>query len=177
MARKKPNIYVGNTVKKRDRLSFKEFVIDVIEDTFINEFTPTDSTLDGDLFTVILGPVNNSPSGSGDTDFTDDQFVTGSQIQQEPDIEGYRFVYEELQVDNVKDYIDIYLYGVRQPEDKYSIEIYKYESGSLEPPTKLEGTVVGMQEIRFIFNESITRVPEDVDIEDWDIKGKIKEIE
>ena len=41
MSRKVPNIYAGNTVKKRDRQSFKNFVLEVIEDTFINEFTPT----------------------------------------------------------------------------------------------------------------------------------------
>lgn len=174
MARQVPDIYAGNTVKKRDRLAFKEFVIDVIEDTFINEFTPTSSSLDGELFTVILGPVDNSPSG-GDGDFTDDVFdETGSFQQATADIEGYRFVYEELQVDDVKDYIDIYLYGVRQPETKYDTEIYTY-SGSV--PQQLTGTTVGMQEIRFVFNESITRVPEDVVIGDWDIKGKIKEIE
>jgi len=146
MARKKPDIYTGNTVKKRDRLSFKEFVLDVITDTFTNEFEPTEISLSGSVFfTVTLGP-----SGS---------------------IQGYRFVNDELQVDNVEDYIDVYLYGVRQPQDRYDIEIYS--EGSLLPSS---GTTGGMDEIRFVFTEDITRVPEDVVKGDWDIKGKIKEI-
>lgn len=171
MARKKPDIYTGNTVKKRDRLSFKEFVLDVITDTFTNEFEPTEISLNGSLFTVILGPVDYTEPADGD--FTDDQFVTGSQVIGQPrdDIEGYRFVNDELQVDNVEDYIDVYLYGVRQPQDRYDIEIYA--TGSLLPTTTTTG---GMDEIRFVFTEDITRVPEDVVKGDWDIKGKIKEI-
>lgn len=152
MGRDVPDIYTGNTVKKRDRLAFKEFVIDVITDTFINEFTPTSSSLDGELFTVFLGPSDS--------------------------IEGYRFLSDELQVDNVKDYVDIYLFGVRQPESKYEIELYAYNPQVLPlEPTLIENSSTGAElEIRFIFNESITRVPEDVELIDWNIRGKIKEI-
>ena len=66
MGRKVPNIYAGNTVKKRDRQSFKNFVLEVIEDTFINEFTPTSSSLDSDtqtLFTLFLGPKDGNSDG------------------------------------------------------------------------------------------------------------------
>ena len=60
MSRPVPNIYVGNSVKKRDRLSFKNFVLEVIEDTFINEFEPTSASLDSDtqtFFTLFLFPI------------------------------------------------------------------------------------------------------------------------
>jgi len=87
MSRKVPNIYTGNTVKKRDRQSFKTFVLEVIKDTFINEFTPTSSSLDSatqKLFTLFLG----SKDGNNDGDLLD-----------RVDIGGYRFNYEDLQVD------------------------------------------------------------------------------
>lgn len=178
MGRDVPNIYVGNTVKKRDRLAFKEFVTEVITDTFISQFTPTSSSLDGELFTVFLGPVNNSPTGSGDIDVTDNEFSASVRIQDEADIEGYRFLSDQLQVDNVKDYVDIYLFGVRQPKSKYDIELYTYNIEDLsEEPTLVETSTTGAEnEIRFIFNESITRVPSKVEESDWDIRGKIKEI-
>ena len=101
MSRKVPKIYAGNTVKKRDRQSFKTFVLEVIKDTFINEFAPTSSSLDAStqkLFTLFLG----EKDGNDDGDLLD-----------RVDIGGYRFNYEDLQVDNAYDYIDIYLYGVK----------------------------------------------------------------
>ena len=39
--RKKPQVDVGNITKQRDRQFFQDFVLEVIEDTFIYEFIPT----------------------------------------------------------------------------------------------------------------------------------------
>ena len=127
MARKKPNIDLGNITKRRDRESFKNFVLEVIEDTFLYEVTPTTISLDGDtqtLFTLVL--------------------------------DGYRFVYEELVVSDSKDYLDVYLYGVKQI-DNYDVT---FDATS----------------ITITFTESITRVPTDVVRTDFEIKGKITEI-
>ena len=126
MARKKPNIYVGNVVKKRDRLSFKNFVLEIIEDTFIFEFTPTSISLNGELFTLVL--------------------------------DGIQFVYEDLQVDSAIDYLDVFLYGVQQPKDRYSVT---FDETS----------------VTISFNQSITLQPNLVVKEDFDVKGKLKEIE
>ena len=127
MARKKPNIDLGNITKRRDRESFKNFVLEVIEDTFLYEVTPTTISLDVDtetLFTLVL--------------------------------DGYRFVYEELVVSDSKDYLDVYLYGVKQI-DNYDVT---FDATS----------------ITITFTESITRVPTDVVRTDFEIKGKITEI-
>ena len=161
MSRKVPNIYAGNTVKKRDRQSFKNFVLEVIEDTFINEFTPTSSSLDSDtqtLFTLFLG----SKDGNSDGDLLD-----------RVDIEGYRFVYEDLQVDNAYDYLDVFLYGVKQDRTKYDVKLYDGSGVEL-----LTGQFAsGSKEIRMIFNEDITRVPLEVPTDAFTIKGKIVEVE
>jgi len=124
MRRNVPNINVGSTTIKRDRESFKNFVLDIITDTFIYEYSPTSISLDGELFNLFL--------------------------------DGYRFVYEDLQVDNVKDYVDVYLYGVKQPQDRY-------------------GVTFTSTSISIVFTESITRVPADVVRTDFEIKGKIVE--
>ena len=153
MSRKVPKIYAGNTVKKRDRQSFKNFVLEVIKDTFINEFTPTSSSLDSNtqtLFTLFLG----SKDGNDDGDLLD-----------RVDINGYRFNYEDLQVDNAYDYLDVYLYGVKQNRDKYDVKLLTGQFAS------------GSKEIRMIFNEDITRVPTEVPDDAFTIKGKIVEIQ
>lgn len=127
MARKKPNIEIGNITKRRDRESFKNFVLEVIEDTFIFEAIPTSITLDGEsqtLFTLILS--------------------------------GYRFVYEDLVVSDSKDYLDVYLYGVKQSVN-YDVT---FDTTS----------------ITITFTENITRVPTDIVAADFEIKGKITEI-
>ena len=127
MARKKPNIDLGNITKRRDREFFKNFVLEVIEDTFIFKVEPTSISLDGDtqtLFTLVLN--------------------------------GYRFVYEDLIVSDSKDYLDVYLYGVKQIEN-YDVT---FDSTS----------------ITITFTESITRVPTDVVKSHFEIKGKITEI-
>jgi len=161
MSRPVPKIYAGNTVKKRDRLSFKNFVLEVIEDTFINEFTPTSSSLDSatqTLFTLFLGPND----GNNDGDLLD-----------RVDIEGYRFNYEDLQVDNAYDYLDVFLYGVKQDRSKYDVKLFDGEGTEL-----LSGQYAsGSKEIRMVFNEDITRVPLEVPTNAFTIKGKIVEVE
>ena len=161
MNRPVPNIYVGNSVKKRDRLSFKNFVLEVIEDTFINEFKPTSSSLDPisqSLFTLFLGPKD----GNSDGDFLDTQ-----------DIVGYKFNYEDLQYDNAYDYLDVFLYGVKQDRSKYDVELYNGSGVQLTSGQFASGS----KEIRMIFTEDITRVPTEVPIDAFTIKGKIVEIE
>lgn len=123
--RPKPHIDLGSITKKRDRESFKNFVLEVIEDTFIFEVTPTSISLNGELFTLVL--------------------------------DGYRFVYEDLVVADSKDYLDVYLYGVKQEGDKY-------------------GVTFDDTSITITFTESITRVPADVVRTDFEVKGKIAEI-
>ena len=161
MSRKVPKIYAGNTVKKRDRQSFKTFVLEVIKDTFINEFAPTSSSLDAPtqkLFTLFLG----EKDGNDDGDLLD-----------RVDIGGYRFNYEDLQVDNAYDYIDIYLYGVKQDKSKYNVKLFDGDGAELTSGQYASGS----KEIRMIFDEDITRVPLDVPLEAFTIKGKIVEIE
>ena len=158
--RKNPNIDVGNVTKKRDRESFKNFVLDIVKDTFIYEFTPTAFSLSGELFTLVLGPVDNSSPADGD--FTD-----------YGDVKGYRFVYEDLVVDNVQDYIDVYLYGVKQSKDRYNVNLYNSSNERLTVAQNARGAV----KIEIVFTESITRRPEEVPISAFQIKGKIVEIE
>ena len=127
MTRKLPNIDRANSLIKRDRIEFKNFVTDVIIDTFIYKYTPTTISLDetGKLFTLIL--------------------------------ENKKFIIDILEVDDVKDYIDVYLFGVKQPQDRYEV-------------------VVDGNNIRTTFTVDITRLPEDVLTTDFEIKGKIAEI-
>ena len=161
MSRPVPKIYAGNTVKKRDRQSFKNFVLEVIEDTFINEFTPTSSSLDGDtqtLFTLFLGPKD----GNEDGDLLD-----------RVDILGYRFNYEDLQVDNAYDYLDVYLYGVKQDRSKYDVKLFDGSGTELTSGQYASGS----KEIRMVFSEDITRVPTEVPTNAFAIKGKIVEVE
>jgi hypothetical protein len=68
-----------------------------------------------------------------------------------------RFIFDILEVDNIKDYIDIYLYGVKQPQNRYEIQV--------------ENT-----NIVITFIEDITRIPADVIASDFKVKGKIAEI-
>ena len=72
-------------------------------------------------------------------------------------LNGYRFVYEDLVVSDSKDYLDVYLYGVKQIEN-YDVT---FDSTS----------------ITITFTESITLKPTDgVVAGDFNIKGKITEI-
>ena len=128
MARLKPKIDIGSITTKRDRESFQNFVLEVIKDTFIYEVTPTTISLDSETNTL----------------FT---LI----------LDGFRFVYEDLVVADSKDYLDVYLYGVKQTNDRYLVT---FDDTS----------------ITITFTESITRVPADVVSTDFEIKGKITQI-
>jgi hypothetical protein len=126
MSRRIPNITIDTTQKLRDRLGFKEFVLQVNKDTFTYNYFP-------DSISV-----------------TDEIYFTLTLIDK-------RFVIDILEVDDIKDYIDIYLYGVKQPQNRYEIEI----SGN---------------NIIVTFVADITRLPKEVKAADFEIKGKIVEI-
>lgn len=68
-----------------------------------------------------------------------------------------RFIEEALIVDIPSDYVDVSLFGVRQAKTRYTIEV----DGS---------------DIVITFNENITRIPQDVNVTDFKIKGKITEV-
>lgn len=127
MGRKTPNIVLGTSLKKRDRLGFKEFVLKVNIDTFLYKFNPSDiEVVDGIFFILYL--------------------------------RNKKFMIDELQVDTIKDYIDIYLYGVKQSQNRYTIQVTE-------------------NDIIIQFTEGITRLPNDVLSNDFVVKGKIAEIE
>ena len=69
-----------------------------------------------------------------------------------------RFIFDILEVDNVKDYVDVYLYGVKQPQDRYD-------------------AIITDTDIIITFTADITRLPADVKATDFEIKGKIADIE
>jgi hypothetical protein len=127
MARKIPNIDRGNNLQKRNRLEFKQFILNINKDTFIYSYTPNSINLseDNTLFTLTL--INK------------------------------KFIIDILQIDNVKDYIDVYLFGVKQPQDRY--EVFVEDSN-----------------IIVTFTVDITRLPAEVKPTDFEIKGKIAEI-
>ena len=127
MARRTPNILIDTTQKLRDRLGFKEFVLQVNKETFVYQFRPTSiSVADNIYFTLNL---NNK-----------------------------RFIVDILEVDNIKDYIDIYLYGVKQPQNRYEV-------------------LIDGNNIIVTFVADVTRLPNEVSANDFEIKGKIAEIE
>jgi hypothetical protein len=68
-----------------------------------------------------------------------------------------RFIVDILEVDNIKDYIDIYLYGVKQPQTRYDVNV--------------EGN-----NIIVTFVADVTRLPNEVPASAFEIKGKIVEI-
>jgi hypothetical protein len=124
--RKLPNIDLGSTLKKRDRLGFKEFVLQVNTDTFIYTYTPNRIELNDDIyFTLYL--INK------------------------------RFIFDLLEIDNVRDYVDIYLFGVKQPQDRYDVS-------------------VTTTDIIITFTKDITRLPNEVIASNFEVKGKIAEI-
>ena len=126
MSRPLPNINIASTLKKRDRLGFKDFVLQVNTDTFIYQYTPNSIELtDGVYFTLYL--------------------------------RNKRFIFDILELDNVKDYIDVYLFGVKQPQDRYDVDWTDTD-------------------IIVTFTADITRLPAEVKATDFEIKGKIAEI-
>ena len=68
-----------------------------------------------------------------------------------------KFIKDILEVDNVKDYIDVYLFGVKQPQDRYEVDWNDTD-------------------IIVTFIADVTRLPKEVKTTDFEIKGKIAEI-
>jgi len=128
MARKKPNIDLAVTTLLKDRGEFQNFVLQVIRDTFIFTYVPNSISLD--VETQRLFTVN---------------------------LLNKRFVIDILEIDNIADYIDVYLFGVKQPQDRYT-------------------AIVNGNNIVVTFVADITRLPNEVRTTDFEIKGKIAEI-
>ena len=126
MSRTLPNIDLGTTLKQRDRLGFKQFVLQVNTDTFIYSYFPNEIEVNDEIYFTLY-------------------------------LRNKRFIFDILEIDNVKDYVDVYLYGVKQPQDRY------------------DATVINT-DIVITFTADITRVPADVKATDFEIKGKIAEI-
>ena len=127
MSRRIPNINIDTTQKLRDRLGFKQFVLKVNSDTFIYSYIPNSISLDESGRLITLTLLNK------------------------------KFILDILEVDNVKDYIDVYLFGIKQPQDKYGVE----STGN---------------NIIVTFTSDVTRLPNEVRVADFEIKGKIAEI-
>jgi len=127
MRRPIPNININNTQKFRDRAGFKQFVLQVNTDTFIYSYFPNTIALNEDKTLFTLTLLNK------------------------------KFIFDILEIDNVKDYVDVYLFGVKQPQDRYAI-------------------VANGNNIIVTFSIDITRLPAEVKETDFEIKGKIAEI-
>jgi hypothetical protein len=127
MRRPVPNINVNTTQKLRDRAGFKQFVLQVNKDTFIYSYFPNTIELNEDKTLFTLT------------------------------LQNKKFIFDILELDNVKDYIDVYLFGVKQPQDRYNV-------------------VSEGNNIIITFIVDITRIPQDVSTTDFEIKGKIAEI-
>ena len=127
MRRPVPNINVNTTQKLRDRAGFKQFVLQVNKDTFIYSYFPNTIELNEDKTLFTLTLLNK------------------------------KFIIDILELDNVKDYIDVYLFGVKQPQERYNV-------------------VSDGNNIIVTFIVDITRIPQDVRETDFEIKGKIAEI-
>jgi len=127
MARSTPNINIDTTQKLRDRLGFKEFVLQVNTDTFIYNYIPSTIQLNEDGRLITLTLINK------------------------------KFIFDILELDDVSDYVDVYLFGVKQPQDKYNV-------------------VISGNNIVITFVSDVTRLPGEVSVNDFEIKGKIAEI-
>ena len=127
MPRQKPNININNSSLPGDRNQLKDLILQAITDTFIYSYYPNDITLDG--------------TGNLFTLYLYNKYL----------------VIDALQVDNYSDYVDVYLYGIKQPNERYTITT--------------DGTDITIE-----FNVSITLVPNEVIKTDFEIKGKIVEI-
>ena len=127
MGRKIPNINIDTTQKLRDRLGFKQFVLKVNTDTFIYSYIPNNINLDETGKLFTLTLINK------------------------------KFIKDILEVDDVKDYIDVYLFGIKQPQDRYQVDWTDTD-------------------IVVTFSSDVTRLPNEVKTTDFEIKGKIAEI-
>ena len=72
-------------------------------------------------------------------------------------LENKKFNFEELQVDNASEYLDIFLQDIKKTSDSYSV-------------TTTDTNIV------ITFNQTITLRPQDIVPEDFLIKGKIVSI-
>ena len=68
-----------------------------------------------------------------------------------------KFEFEEIKIDNDKDYIDVYLQGLLKDPDTYDV----IKSGN---------------NIIITFNQSITYTPDEIIISDFSVKGRIVNI-
>ena len=127
MARSTPNINIDTTQKLRDRLGFKQFVLQVNTDTFIYNYIPSTIQLNEDGRLITLTLINK------------------------------KFIFDILELDDVSDYVDVYLFGIKQPQDKYNV-------------------VISGNNIVITFVSDVTRLPGEVSVNDFEIKGKIAEI-
>ena len=125
MARKAPYIPIGSTTLVKDRTEFNQFVLNVIKDTFIYDVVPSLVELDAETNTLF-------------TLYLFDK----------------KIIIDRLEVDEYSDYIDVYLFGVKQPQDRYTVNIVD-------------------NDIVVQFNINITRLPQDVVNTDFIVKGKI----
>jgi hypothetical protein len=126
MGRTVPNIDINSTQKLRDRVGFKDFVLQVATDTFIYSYNPNTIEVTNEIYFTLT-------------------------------LQNKRFIFDILELDNVKDYIDVYLFGVKQPQDRYT-------------------ALVDGNNIVVTFVADITRLPNEVKTTDFEIKGKIAEI-
>lgn len=65
-----------------------------------------------------------------------------------------KFTFEDIKVDDLSDYVDIYLQGIKKTSDTYSVT----ESGN---------------NIVIIFNQQVSLRPQDIVVTDFSVKGKI----
>lgn len=126
MGKQTPNIVIDTTLKQRDRLGFKDFVLKVNTDTFVYIFSPDEIEVNDDIFFRLY-------------------------------LRNKRLIIDILVVDDITDYIDIYLYGVKQPQNRYSVR----QIGN---------------DIIVDFTADITRLPKEVTASAFEIKGKIGEV-
>jgi hypothetical protein len=89
--------------------------------------------------------------------YTPDQISVSDNIFFTLTLENKRFIFDILEVDDVRDYIDVYLFGVKQPQDRYNAEVFE-------------------NNIIVTFTADITRLPNEVNTGNFEIKGKIAEI-
>ena len=89
--------------------------------------------------------------------YNPDTIIVENQVYFTLTLVNKRFIFDILEVDDVTDYIDVYLFGVKQPHDRYNASV----SGN---------------NIIVTFVANITRLPNEVIATDFEIKGKIAEI-
>ena len=65
-----------------------------------------------------------------------------------------KFVFEVMQVDNLSDYVDVFLQGIKLNSNTYSVSFNELD-------------------IIITFNQSVTRTPDIISASDFTIKGKI----